>query len=58
MGDHTDYNAGFVLPLAIDRACTVHVAPATDPNQVRACSAQLDGKVSVAVDGRTDATTV
>jgi galactokinase len=58
MGDHTDYNAGFVLPLAIDRACTVHVAPATDPNQVRACSAQLDGQVSVAVDGRTDATTV
>src|SRR5215217_540409 len=26
MGDHTDYNDGFVLPLAIDRACTVRTA--------------------------------
>ena len=31
MGDHTDYNDGFVLPLAIDRACTVGSRPPTRP---------------------------
>ena len=29
MGDHTDYNDGFVLPMAIDRACTVRVSSAS-----------------------------
>lgn len=50
MGDHTDYNQGFVLPMAIDRACTVRVARATTPG-VRAVSAQLDGEVLLPVDG-------
>ena len=36
MGDHTDYNDGFVLPLAIDRACTVRVGPPTDAHAVQA----------------------
>jgi galactokinase len=27
MGDHTDYNGGFVLPLAIDRECVVGIEP-------------------------------
>ena len=35
MGDHTDYNDGFVLPMAIDRSCTV-VATPTDGRVVRA----------------------
>jgi galactokinase len=58
MGDHTDYNDGFVLPLAIDRACTVHVTTATNRDEVRVSSAQLDGRVTVAVDGSTEAATV
>src|SRR4029079_19373846 len=58
MGDHTDYNDGFVLPLAIDRACTVRVTDATNRDEVRASSAQLDGLVRVAVDGTTTASTV
>ena len=28
IGDHTDYNDGFVLPLAIDRECVVRGEPA------------------------------
>ena len=58
MGDHTDYNDGFVLPLAIDRACTVRVGPPTDAHTVRAASAQLAGLVAVAADGTTDPSTV
>jgi len=58
MGDHTDYNDGFVLPLAIDRACTVRVTDATNRDEVRASSAQLDGLVRVAVDGTTTPSTV
>jgi len=50
MGDHTDYNEGFVLPMAIDRACTVRVSRATTPG-VRAVSEQVPGEVRVPVDG-------
>lgn len=31
IGEHTDYNAGFVLPIAIDRACIALAGPATGP---------------------------
>jgi galactokinase len=58
MGDHTDYNDGFVLPLAIDRSCTVRVGSPTDAHAVRAASAQLAGLVAVAADGTTDPSTV
>jgi galactokinase len=58
MGDHTDYNDGFVLPLALDRACTISVAPPATPGAVHAVSRQLDGEVAVAVDGATDPSTV
>ncbi len=51
IGDHTDYNDGFVLPLAIDRACTVRVTPPTDGKAVQAVSEQLPGRVSVGADG-------
>ena len=34
IGDHTDYNEGFVLPLAIDRECVVRAEPRDDA-QVR-----------------------
>ncbi len=30
IGEHTDYNLGFVLPMAIDRACFVAAAPSND----------------------------
>ena len=30
IGEHTDYNDGFVLPLAIDRACYVFAQPRAD----------------------------
>ena len=54
MGDHTDYNDGFVLPMAIDRACTVRISPPGVPDAVRARSHQLDGTVAVPADGSTD----
>jgi len=30
IGEHTDYNGGFVLPAALSLGCTIHVAPAAD----------------------------
>jgi galactokinase len=53
MGDHTDYNSGFVLPLALDRACTVVAAPAHGPN-VTARSHELADAVTVPADGSAD----
>ena len=41
IGEHTDYNDGFVLPMAIDRAVTIIGAPRTDRN-VRLDSANFD----------------
>ena len=53
IGDHTDYNEGFVLPLAIDLECVVHATVRTD-GLVRAGSADLRGEVEVAADGSTE----
>jgi galactokinase len=52
MGDHTDYNEGFVLPAAIDRDCLIG-ARARDDGRVRARSldVEADGAVEVAADG-------
>jgi galactokinase len=55
IGDHTDYAEGFVLPMAIDRACTVSVTPGTSDG-VRARSTELSG--AVRVDASTDARSV
>ena len=30
IGEHTDYNGGFVLPIAIDRAITIALVPTGD----------------------------
>jgi galactokinase len=57
MGDHTDYNDGFVLPLAIAQACTVAATPSTD-RFIRARSANSPGDATVAIDGRVDPRTV
>jgi len=40
IGEHTDYNGGFVLPIAIDRSTTVGVAP-RDDGTLRCRSLQL-----------------
>jgi galactokinase len=50
IGDHTDYNDGFVLPLAIDRECIVRADAATN-GKVVVRSEQLTGEVSVPADG-------
>ncbi len=53
MGDHTDYNNGFVLPLALDRGCTVTTVP-RHGGTVVATSAEVAGRVEIAVDGSVD----
>lgn len=44
IGEHTDYNGGFVLPMAIDRRTYVAVAPRSD-RLVRCLSAEFEGLV-------------
>jgi galactokinase len=55
MGDHTDYNDGFVLPLAIDRSCVVAALPAAS---VRVRSLDADGVVDLPPDGSADPVTL
>ena len=47
IGEHTDYNDGFVLPLAIDLECTVRPRPRAD-GDVRVHSEAADGSRLVA----------
>lgn len=49
MGSHTDYNAGFVLTLAIDRDIWIAAAPRDDA-RVRVASANLPGGDEFAID--------
>jgi len=51
IGDHTDYNGGFVLPLAIDLECVVRGRPA---ERVSVRSLQLEGEVDLPADGSVD----
>src|SRR5215207_1268744 len=53
IGDHTDYNDGFVLPVAIDLACTVRAKPRND-GVVTLRSLDVDSEVELAADGSTD----
>lgn len=57
IGDHTDYAEGFVLPMAIDRACVVALRRVAT-SRVRARSLDLPGYVDVAADGSDEARTV
>ncbi|MGQ0802261.1 MAG: galactokinase [Actinomycetota bacterium] len=50
IGDHTDYNDGLVLPLAINRECLVAWRPAGDA-RVAVRSLDLGGRVDVVADG-------
>lgn len=49
IGDHTDYNEGFVLPMAIDREVWLAVRPRTD-RQVKVHSLDFDEDASFALD--------
>jgi galactokinase len=53
MGEHTDYNEGFVLPVAIDRDCLVATRPRADDRVVvRSLDVDAaDGVVELAADG-------
>jgi galactokinase len=57
MGDHTDYNDGFVLPFAVDRRCVVRTS-AANGTSVTAMSCQLPGRVELTADGTTDPASV
>ncbi len=50
IGEHTDYNDGFALPLAIPQACTAAVAAVAD-RSLTVTSAQFPGEVRLDVDG-------
>ncbi len=50
IGEHTDYNDGFVLPMAIDRRVVVAAAPRPDP-VLRLRSLQQPDPVEVDLDG-------
>jgi len=49
IGEHTDYNDGFVLPFALDAGCTATVTARTD-GRVSARSVQLDERVDTTLD--------
>ena len=49
IGEHTDYNDGFVLPMAIDRACYAAAAPRED-RVLRIHAAQLGETVEIPLD--------
>ena len=49
IGEHTDYNDGFVFPLAIDRAACIALRPRRD-NRVRVISLDMDDNQTFALD--------
>jgi galactokinase len=53
IGDHTDYNEGFVLPLALDLECVVTTRQRGD-GRVRVRSGDVAGEVDVPADGSAD----
>jgi len=53
MGDHTDYNEGLVLPVAIHRDCLIASRPRGD-GRVRIRSLEAEGLVDVPADGEVE----
>jgi galactokinase len=45
IGEHTDYNEGFVMPIAIQLGCVIRTTPLKE-SVIEAASAQLDGVLS------------
>jgi galactokinase len=54
IGEHTDYNDGFVLPMAIDRRTYVCAAP-RDDDRICAVSTAFPGAIEFAIDAHTPA---
>ena len=50
IGDHTDYNEGFMLPVAIDLSCIVRATP-NDDGVDRLRSESVDDEIELAADG-------
>ncbi|HEX5082154.1 MAG TPA: galactokinase family protein, partial [Blastocatellia bacterium] len=50
IGEHTDYNDGFVLPMAIDRRTYVAAAP-RDDRTIRAASTNEGGRIEFEIGG-------
>lgn len=53
IGEHTDYNDGFVLPMAIDRSTVIAAAPATasgGPRRMRLQSASVNASIDLSLD--------
>ncbi|MDQ3778163.1 MAG: galactokinase, partial [Actinomycetota bacterium] len=57
IGDHTDYNDGFVLPMAIQLECTVD-AQATEDDRIRLRSEQRPGALDIPADGSAEPSSV
>lgn len=49
IGEHTDYNLGFVLPIALEMSCYVAIAPAAH-GQLRVFSRDLDEEFDLTAD--------
>jgi galactokinase len=49
IGEHTDYNGGFVLPMAIDRWVSLALAPRSD-RRVRVASAEFEETTEFSLD--------
>ncbi len=49
IGEHTDYNLGYVLPVALEMACYVAIAPSRD-NSLHIRAQDLDAEFSIAVE--------
>jgi galactokinase len=50
IGEHTDYNLGYVLPIALEMSCYVAIAPANHGN-LRIFSSDWNEEASVPVEG-------
>ena len=48
IGEHTDYNLGYVFPIALEMACYIAIAPATH-GKLRVYSRDFDKEASLAV---------
>jgi galactokinase len=53
IGEHTDYNGGFVLPAAIDRAVLLAVRPIPESRELRLVSADYGNSTSFDLDNIT-----